>query len=882
MNQHKLTFLYSLIAKSDIGFAKPKNFSKPFVDFVMYCLNKNPAKRPSASDCLRHPFMEMAASLNRQHILSEIVGVVQIIKERKKKGLDVSEQDETALFASTSSAATGGAVGPIDHSDTSDNGRRPSAASSSNAGANFATLTKNIFGFSKSSSPSLSRPSNNGQSSVVAAPTLAIQASQIKDSDLQTLVTSPSFIDFPAVINHVSEGSRPIFEPIALTSLLSDQCTADFLDGQYILLGCEKGLFYLDITKPSQKTPIPIIHDVKFSQIQVLHDYNVMIALSGRHSHIRQYSLASIRKLILYVEGNAASIVSESQTDIPIQQVVLGRNKEEVDEYDQYRHTSDPSYGGGSGRDEASLVSLWTHDFLKIPDTRDSKSFGVELTESSAFISIILYQGITVFRWAQAPYEKFMKIKSFWVPETPQFVVFAQDGLAPTHLYIGYTHELNKVTISDSQVKELAIHKEMKSKGMRKPRWQCIRQIPFADSKLEEMLRRNGKSGTMIGARKNAALAMGGGPTMNRGAAGLVDDRYFLASFDRLTKVVDHRAHPMIGAGVGGWKDGVMWSEAPQNQILRPLQHVISIGKSSIEIVEWKSALLRQRMSLDDPTASFKVLADRHGYSLIGVEKKKKGVMIYWMRENSPPPRPPGELLKKVIAEVMPKQELTLKESFQTNDPQSQQKLHLQAAENKILERVENMTLGSVHSSSSSHSSFPDGGQAGSPTNSSEYSLSPPNPSYLQQTPSSQHQPQPQQQQQRKTSGHAQYASIYSDLATPSYNTQSQPVRSNSPLSSQRSASRPSDATRSATTSTPGPRSEVSASPSGGPVVYSLPYRPPPQRSFSQGTVESRYIYAYVICYLNLFFLAFIGTSSRSSSSNMHNTYHHNKILPTT
>ena len=872
--------MYSLIAKSDIGFAKPKNFSKPFVDFVMYCLNKNPAKRPSASDCLRHPFMEMAASLNRQQILSEIVGVVQTIKERKKKGLDVSEHDETALFASTSSAGAGGAVAPSDYSDTSDNGRRPSAASSSNAGANFATLTKNIFGFSKSSSPSLSRPSNNGQSSVVAAPTLAIQASQIKDSDLQTLVTSPSFIDFPAVINHVSEGCRPIFEPIALTSLLSDQCTADFLDGQYILLGCEKGLFYLDITKPSQKTPIPIIHDVKFSQIQVLHDYNVMIALSGRHSHIRQYSLASIRKLILYVEGNAASIVSESQTDIPIQQVVLGRKKEQVDEYDQYRQSSDASYssgggGGGGVRDEASLVSQWTHDFLKIPDTRDSKSFSVELTESSAFISIILYQGITVFRWAQAPYEKFMKIKSFWVPETPQFVVFAQDGLAPTHLYIGYTHELNKVTISDSQVKELAIHKEMKSKGMRKPRWQCIRQIPFADSKLEEMLRRSGKSGTMIGgggggvgARKNAALAMGGGPTINRGAAGLPDDRYFLATFDRLTKVVDHRAHPMIGAGVGGWKDGVMWSEPPQTQILRPLQHVISLGKSSIEIVEWKSALLRQRMSLDDPTASFKVLADRHGYSLIGVEKKKKGVMIYWMRENSPPPRPPGELLKKVMGEAMPRQEMTLKESFQTNYSQSQQQQqqlqHLQAAENRVLERVENLTIGSIHSSSSSQSSFPDNGQARSPTNSSEYSLSPPNSSYI---PPSLHQPpqqqQQQQQQQRKTSGHAQYTSIYSDLAIPSssqqspYNTQSQPLRSNSPLSSQRSASRQqADATtRSAllttslsTTSPSGPRSEVStfSTPAGaavsssGPVVYSSYRPPPPQRSFSQGQVDSR------------------------------------------
>ena len=594
----------------------------------MNCLIKNPTNRPSATDCLMHPFMEMAATLERDKILSQIVSIVLKIKETKKKGLDVTELDEAGFFSE----------GIL----ISDSQKLPSSGGNKFA---IGTMTKNMFGFN--GTPSL-------PSAQISTPVLAIQASNIKEGE-PTLVTSPAFADFPPVINHVSEAAPPVFEPIALTSILSEHCTADFLDGQYILIGCERGLFYLDITKPSQKTPIPIIHDIKFSKLQILHDYNVMIALSGRHSHIRQYSLPSIRKLIMYVEGNSAILVEDSNTTVPIQEVMLGKksNGDQDPEYKRLHHNDDSSL-----KDETSLISSWTNDFIKIPDTRDSKTFEVEITESSAFISIILFQGITVFRWAQAPYEKFMKIKSFWVPETPQFVSFALDGLAPTHLYIGYTGELNKVTISDSQVKELPVHKEMKSKGMRKPRWQCLRQIPFSDSKLEQLLRQTSKSGTIAGSRKNAALAMGG-PTLARPSHSNVDDRYFLATYDRLTKVVDQKAHPMIGAGVGGWKDGVMWSEPPITQVLRPLQNVISVGQTNVEIVDWKSALLRQRLSLNDPTASFKVLANRHGYTLIGVEKKKKGVMIYWMREKSPPPRPPGELLKRILADAIPKPELT-------------------------------------------------------------------------------------------------------------------------------------------------------------------------------------------------------------------------------
>ncbi|KAI9348493.1 kinase-like domain-containing protein, partial [Obelidium mucronatum] len=47
-----------LIPSSNLGLAKPKNWTKVFVDFIASCLVKDPVKRPSAKEILQHPFMQ--------------------------------------------------------------------------------------------------------------------------------------------------------------------------------------------------------------------------------------------------------------------------------------------------------------------------------------------------------------------------------------------------------------------------------------------------------------------------------------------------------------------------------------------------------------------------------------------------------------------------------------------------------------------------------------------------------------------------------------------------------------------------------------------------------------------------------------------------------
>ena len=62
-----------MIATSPMGLSKPGQFSKSFVEFVNICLVKDPRKRISATDLLRHPFMMKAKDLHRQKILCDLI-----------------------------------------------------------------------------------------------------------------------------------------------------------------------------------------------------------------------------------------------------------------------------------------------------------------------------------------------------------------------------------------------------------------------------------------------------------------------------------------------------------------------------------------------------------------------------------------------------------------------------------------------------------------------------------------------------------------------------------------------------------------------------------------------------------------------------------------
>jgi len=88
----------TLIPTSDLGLAKPKNWSKLFVEFIAICLTKDPNKRPSAEDLLKHPFLQRAKNLRRDAILADMIQKSKMSKEKTKLGIPIDDDEEFANF----------------------------------------------------------------------------------------------------------------------------------------------------------------------------------------------------------------------------------------------------------------------------------------------------------------------------------------------------------------------------------------------------------------------------------------------------------------------------------------------------------------------------------------------------------------------------------------------------------------------------------------------------------------------------------------------------------------------------------------------------------------------------------------------------------------
>ncbi|KAJ1556551.1 hypothetical protein HK405_002555, partial [Cladochytrium tenue] len=282
------------------------------------------------------------------------------------------------------------------------------------------------------------------------------------------------------------------------------------------------------------------------------------------------------------------------------------QNEKTTEEDMEYKVLNEPAM-----EDETQLVQKWMGDYIKIVGTKDSKSFLVQRSEISAFMAVLFRQDIHLFEWAKEPYLKFMKLKEFWLPEAPKFVNMIHDGLTIREIYMAYSNEANLVQVSDSRVREVEVHREFSraanssgsssSSGFGRsfvgglsgtqPRWQSFVQIPFSETKRNELRTLSRASATV-----NRKLAAVQGAKSSQSAK---VERYFLATFHRVTRVVDIESQPMMGSGVGGWKDGVQWVEPPLEMVLRPIDFVIALSRNAIEVVDWRSAQPLQTLKID-------------------------------------------------------------------------------------------------------------------------------------------------------------------------------------------------------------------------------------------------------------------------------------------
>jgi len=107
----------------------------------------------------------------------------------------------------------------------------------------------------------------------------------------------------------------------------------------------------------------------KFITITVLEDYGVLVGICGRHRHIRMYGLETL---------------TEKQT------------------HTKFRAKKDP--------------------YIKIRETKGCFHYSIVHTRGTAFMVAGVRKQIILFMWADYPFNKFMKIKDFYVPENARRV----------------------------------------------------------------------------------------------------------------------------------------------------------------------------------------------------------------------------------------------------------------------------------------------------------------------------------------------------------------------------------------------------------------------------------------------------------------------------
>ncbi|ORX59242.1 hypothetical protein BCR36DRAFT_89924 [Piromyces finnis] len=400
--------------------------------------------------------------------------------------------------------------------------------------------------------------------------------------------------------------------------------TSDFF-AHYLLFGTEKALYYIDTSLPrEQQIPVELIINTRFKQIKILEDYGVMMALSGKNNHIRQYNLSSIKKLIKHSTGMSAQMIMNA-----------GRNNNDEDEV--YKLKSEEKID-----DETTILGKWVNDYTKILATKDALSFVIERTATSVHMSVLFRQDIILFEWAKDPYLRFMKVKAFWLPETPKVMSVLHDGIVVSEIYLGYTNEANIVSVNDSHVTELPVSQDFiraqpsNPGNSDRPRWQQFVQVPFNAEQKKTLQGTIRPMGTI-----NKKLMAAVGPTINRQKKPATDMRSFLATFGAVSRVVDVMGRPIstLQFGFGnvngdfGSGYGIRWVDGPPKEtVILENKFVLSIGQNSVEVAVWKTGEVVQVLR---HVNSIKLLQKTDTGVYLYVGKKKKGGFIYKLEETA-------------------------------------------------------------------------------------------------------------------------------------------------------------------------------------------------------------------------------------------------------
>eukprot|EP00835_Amoeboradix_gromovi_P006550 NODE_793_length_4199_cov_0.962195.p2 type:complete len:384 gc:universal NODE_793_length_4199_cov_0.962195:2995-1844(-) len=222
--------------------------------------------------------------------------------------------------------------------------------------------------------------------------------------------------------------------------------------GPYLILGTDTGLIVGDAMDPNFEYFGFVIPKVQFKDLFIIEELGVMMAICGRSQHLRQYKLSTLKRLIRYGMTGDAQYLKSSES--------LDQKTESTTKWTNIFNKSENGY------------------FIKIPNSRDTTMIKLSKTGTSAFVGMTNKSMLTVLEWAKSPYNRFMKTKSFWLPESPRFFCLINNGKMITKIIMGYHHESNSIDFESSKVSDILVNSTV-SRQSKKGKWVDFDQLPL-------------------------------------------------------------------------------------------------------------------------------------------------------------------------------------------------------------------------------------------------------------------------------------------------------------------------------------------------------------------------------------------------------------------
>ncbi|CAO3689662.1 unnamed protein product [Umbelopsis vinacea] len=279
------------------------------------------------------------------------------------------------------------------------------------------------------------------------------------------------------------------------------------LENRFLLLGCIDSVQLIDLNHP--ELPKPIIW-TRVRYIKVIESCRTIMMVSGRHRHVRCYSLDAILILCYAVLGlnwsqreNPANDVPDYQTwrkgaavaDTPKRSLsdnsivgggvsMIGRGSINSESnsthltctpssephHDQAGRinlpvTKDPSpsltLAGGSGLGKLYYLykGIIPQDyFFKLPDSKDVRNLDLYLTSACAFAAVITKEKVAI--WQRPRHEKsqpWQRLKVFCIPTGPQHISLADDRSTLRYVIAVFRGEATVINLRTSKVQTIQL-----------------------------------------------------------------------------------------------------------------------------------------------------------------------------------------------------------------------------------------------------------------------------------------------------------------------------------------------------------------------------------------------------------------------------------------